>query len=829
MEEKGLKPSPEADRRTLARRAQPRPHRPAARPRQRRGVRQRPAARRLREYVDRLLESPAYGEHRARYWLDAARYADTHGIHIDNYREIWAYRDWVIKAFNANMPFDQFTIEQLAGDLLPNRTLEQQVASGFNRCNITTNEGGAINEEYLVLYARDRTETVSQVFMGLTTGWRSATTTSSTRSARRSSTSWPPSSTTRPRPRWTATSRTPRPPSSSPTWPTAAAGMPSSPSWPGRSSSSRTARRPPGPSSTSGSPRPKPETFTSLIPVEAQKLRARLADRDSAAKKTTAGEIELADVGDFEKDQAFSYGTWVKPSRANLGGALLSRMDEGDDYRGWDLWLEGGKVAAHIIHKWPDDALKVVSDGTLKPNDWNHVLVTYDGSGKASGIKIYLDGKLRTNKVDADALKSSIRTKVPFKLGQRSNSSKVEEAIFQDLRVYGRALSAEEVDRLVNATRAGLPRLEAGRQADPARGRRRLRLVSLDPGRPRRRSRRARDPREGARRDQGEGYHRPHHGREARARDGLHPLPGRLRQAKDPVKADTPDALPPMPSDLPKNRLGFAQWLVRPEHPLTARVTVNRFWQEIFGTGLVKTAGDFGLSGELPTHPELLDWLAVDFRDTAGTSRHSSSRSGTSAAYRQSASTTPEAVEKDPQNRYLARGPRYRMDAEMVRDYALAVSGLLVPKIGGPSVRPYQPEGVWEAVAMPGSDTRNYRQDKGEKLYRGASTPSGSGPPRRPRWTSSTPRPARSAPSAGSGPTPRSRPSPPSTTSSSSRPPGTWPRSILKEGGDWTIPDRPRRPRLLARPFRPEELRSSGSRSKGSLPTTRPTPRTPPS
>ena len=193
---------------------------------------------------------------------------------------------------------------------------------------------------------------------------------------------------------------------------------------------------------------------------------------------------------------------------------------------------------------------------------------------------------------------------------------------------------------------------------------------------------------------------------------------GDYDKRRDQVKADTPDVLPPMPSDLPAYRLGFAQWLVRPEHPLTARVTVNRFWQELFGNGLVKTAGDFGLTGEAPSHPELLDWLAVDFRDKGWDVKAFFKQLVTTAAYKQSAATTPEAVEKDPQDRYLARGPRYRMDAEMVRDYALAVSGLLVPKIGGPSVRPYQPEGVWEAVAMPGSDTRDYRPDKGEKLYR---------------------------------------------------------------------------------------------------------------
>ncbi len=719
MEEKGLKPSPEADRRTLARRLSldltGLPPTPAVVD----TFVNDPAPDAYERYVDRLLDSPAYGEHQARYWLDAARYADTHGIHIDNYREIWAYRDWVIKAFNANQPFDQFTIEQLAGDLLPNRTLEQQIASGFNRCNITTSEGGAINEEYLVLYDRDRTETVSQVFMGLTTGCAvchdhkfdpisqkefyelAAFFNNTTQAAMDGNVKDTPPTVFVPsepdRDRWDDL--------------VAELGMAKQ-----KFEDHKKTARPEFDKWLAAS---KPETYAAMIPVEGQKLRASLADRDSTAKKTTAGEIELADVGDFEKDQAFSYGTWVKPSRANLGGALLSRMDEGPDFRGWDLWLEGGKVAAHIISKWQEDALKVVSDGTLKPNVWNHVMVTYDGSGKAAGIKIYLDGKLRANKVDVDALKGSIRTKVPFKQGQRSNASKVEEAIYQDLRVYAKALSADEIDRLVNASRTAYlaskpadkrpaPEVDAAfnwylATQDPASKELAGKVAALE-------------SEQGSIKARGTIAHVMQERPEQAMAYIL--FRGDYDKRRDAVKADTPDALPPMPSDLPKNRLGFAQWLVRPEHPLTARVTVNRFWQEFFGVGLVKTAGDFGLSGEPPSHPELLDWLAVDFRDNGWDVKAFFKQVVTSAAYRQSAATTPEAVEKDPQNRYLARGPRYRMDAEMVRDYALAASGLLVPKIGGPSVRPYQPEGVWEAVAMPGSDTRDYRVDKGEKLYR---------------------------------------------------------------------------------------------------------------
>jgi hypothetical protein len=193
---------------------------------------------------------------------------------------------------------------------------------------------------------------------------------------------------------------------------------------------------------------------------------------------------------------------------------------------------------------------------------------------------------------------------------------------------------------------------------------------------------------------------------------------GEYDKRREKVTPGTPAALPPMPPDLPRNRLGFAQWLMRPEHPLTARVTVNRFWQELFGTGLVATAGDFGVAGETPSHPELLDWLAVEFRDSGWNVKHLFKLMVMSATYRQSATLTPEKLARDPQNRLLSRGPRFRMDGEMVRDHALAASGLLVNKLGGPSVKPYQPSGIWEVVGMPNSDTRKYQADTGENLYR---------------------------------------------------------------------------------------------------------------
>ena len=235
---------------------------------------------------------------------------------------------------------------------------------------------------------------------------------------------------------------------------------------------------------------------------------------------------------------------------------------------------------------------------------------------------------------------------------------------------------------------------------------------------------------------------------------------GEYDKRRDPVKPDTPDALPPLPADLPRTGWAWRRWLVRPEHPLTARVAVNRFWQEVFGTGLVRTTGDFGVTGELPSHPELLDWLAVEFRESGWDVKRLFRLMVESSTYRQSAAATPEKLEKDPFNRLLSRGPRFRMDAEMIRDAALAASGLLVGKVGGPSVRPYQPEGVWEAVAMPESNTHFYRPDHGDRLYRRSLYTfwKRSAPPGLDGQSSTRPS-ARSAPSAASGPTPRSRPS----------------------------------------------------------------------
>lgn len=355
LEAAGLGPAPEADRRTLARRLSldltGLPPAPAV-------VEafvndDRPDA--YERLVEEFLRSPSWGEHRARAWLDAARYADTHGFHFDNYREMWSYRDWVIKAFNRNIPFDRFTIEQLAGDLLPNRTLEQQVASGFNRCNMTTNEGGTIPEEYLVLYTRDRVETTSQVWLGLTAGCAvchdhkfdplsqkefyslAAFFNNTTQNAMDGNIKDTPPIVVVPRSedreRWEALGRQ-------------VADI----------DHQLTARREHAQDDFNAwLQNHTPETLAELAPSEGLRLAVRLNGRDGSAAPLT---FESADAGDFEKDQGYTVSAWVRLPAEPVTGPIVSRMDDAQKHRGWDLWIERGRLASHIVSAWPEDGLK---------------------------------------------------------------------------------------------------------------------------------------------------------------------------------------------------------------------------------------------------------------------------------------------------------------------------------------------------------------------------------------------------------------------------------------------------------------------------------------
>lgn len=747
LESLGLSPAPEADRRTLARRLSlditGLPPEPAMVDEF--VADQSPDA--YEKLIDKLLTSKHWGEHRGRYWLDVARYADTHGIHFDNYREVWAYRDWVIKAFNENKPFDTFTIEQVAGDLLPNRTLDQQVASGFNRCNITTNEGGAIAEEYLVLYTRDRTETVAQTWLGMTAGCAvchdhkfdplsqkefysmAAFFNNTTQAAMDGNIANTPPIIQVARPedeerfkaidgeiaaaRKVVESRKIDARGAFDQF-LASANVDTA----GKSVPTEGLYLSAGLSEGQGK--------TTKVQIDGKDREVTLSDKASwqegksgKALQTTGAAFELADVGDFERDQAFSCAAWIKLQPNDSAGAIAARMDNLSKYRGWDFWVQGRRVGMHIINLWPDDALKVVAQSQVEGNKWTHVTVSYDGSSKPEGMKIYYDGVEQKTNVESQTLKSSVKTNVPFKAGQRNSSEPLAGVGIQDLRIYKKALTQAEAEALAKTSRF------TSTLAKPADQRTVAEVDELYNWWLGTNDKAYQDAVANTTKLESEQASLKTRGTTAyvmqeRSEEAMAYIlaRGEYDKRKDPVKPGVPAVLPPLPEGEPNNRLGYAKWLLRADHPLTTRVTVNRFWQEVFGTGIVKTAGDFGIAGELPVNQPLLDWMAVDFREHKWDVKRFFKQIFMSNTYRQAAITTPEKIAKDRDNRFLSRGPRFRMDAEMVRDYALSASSILVQKLGGPSVKPYQPDGVWEAVAMIGSNTRDYKRDTGENLYR---------------------------------------------------------------------------------------------------------------
>lgn len=745
--ENGLTPAAEADRRTLARRVSlditglpPTPEMVEA-------FVNDTTANAYEKLVDALLTSPDWGEHRGRYWLDYARYADSHGIHFDNFREIWAYRDWVIKALNKNMPFDEFTIENLAGDLLPNATLDQKIASGFNRCNMTTNEGGIIDEEYAVLYTRDRTETVSAVWMGLTAGCAVC---HSHKFDQLSQTEFYQMAAF-----FNNTTQAVRDGNIKDTPPVIAVPLTSDrerfETLPLLLTTARAAveerRKAARPEFDAWAASATPESLGEPVSAEGLHLLAELNEgqgktlglkidsdlvdvalSESAAwqdglngkaLKIQGAACDVPSVGDFEGDDPFSFAAWINVPANDGAGAIFARMEPGPGYRGWDFWMQQRRIGTHIINAWPDKALKVVSKAQVPANEWVHVAVTYDGSRNASGVQIYINGKSQEKNIENDKLdRSTIRTATPWRIGSRAEGSPFTGSV-ESLRIQRRMLSAGEVESLANLSRyqTTLAKAMDQRSAEETNELYNFWLKKFDGAFSEHTANLAALEKEEADiRARGTIAHVMNEKAEAATAFVL--FRGEYDQRRDQVKPDTPSAFPPFPKDASLDRLGFAQWLLSPDHPLTARVTVNRFWQEIFGTGLVRTTGDLGVSGELPINQDLLDWLAVDFRENGWDMKRLVKQIVMSSTYRQAATVTPEKLEKDPSNRLLSRGPRFRMDAEMVRDYALEVSGLLVERIGGPSVKPYQPEGVWEAIAMTGSTTSRYVRDSGDNLYR---------------------------------------------------------------------------------------------------------------
>ena len=753
LEAEALQAAPEADRRTLIRRLSLDTTGLPPSPEQVEAFVNDQAPDAYEQLVTRLLNSEAYGEHRARYWLDAARYADTHGLHIDNYREMWPYRDWVINAFNRNLPFDRFTIEQIAGDLLPNPTTEQLVATGFHRCNITTNEGGVIDEEVVVMYAKDRVDTTGTVWLGLTVGCATchdhkfdpikqrdfyslaAFFKNTTQKARDGNYFDTPPSIVLPAPgdeeRWAAV-RQQEPAARERLQDVRREAKADAEAWlrSGKRRSIKVDRFDASEVlSLEMGRRPKVRLGNAKRPL---KLSGEASVKKQQGQSTLyLGDEASAEITGFPSlaaDKPFTVSIAFSLDKGGKSHVLLSQSDPSDDNRGWILEVAKGRPSVTLtVQDGRAIGVKGIGERKIEEGQWHTVTATYDGFRKRSGLTLYLDGELLPTENIGRAiamLRGSIKHDGPLLIGARDTEEGERSGFLKgavgDMRILDRAVSESEARLLASWSAAASARRKGSGALTP---RERAALEQYYFVRENQAFASAANHLQSLQNERRAILRRSSVTHVMHEKEDSEPAAhilyrGMYDQRREEVGPATPGVLPPMPASFPRNRLGLAKWLVDDTNPLTSRVTVNRFWQEVFGTGLVKTAEDFGSQGEAPSHPELLDWLAVEFRESGWDVKHLFHLMLTSATYRQSTAVTKDKLEKDADNRLLSRGPRFRMDGEMVRDYALASSGLLASRIGGPSVRPYQPEGVWETVAMKSSNTRFYEPDGGEKLYR---------------------------------------------------------------------------------------------------------------
>ncbi len=822
LDKAGLSPSSEADRATLIRRVTLDLTGLLPTPEEVRAFVNDKSPDAYEHLVDNLLARSTFGEQRARYWLDYARYADTYGLHFDNSRDIWPYRDYVIRSFNSNKPFDQFAKEQIAGDLMPAKNLDPLIASGYVRLGESSNEGGTIPEELRFNIARERTEAYGATFMGLTVGCavcHDHKFDPTTQKDFYSLTAFFNNIDEKPfnddRPVWAPVLRIPTE--------TNRAAYDRVYAHRGELLAQLRAMRrherdlvrqwlasgknPPQPVSTdkllvrlrldegSGevlhntAPQASPATFRSTV-VPPEWGETSWLWPDFRMKSNTR--VMLGNSGDFETTQAFSAGGWFMFRSApffaidDKPGAMIAKMDTTQHNRGWALSVRKGVIIVELINESPKDlkdrkhpdlkepfdypspqnltkkelspnkppekkeppkkkeakkkdepkpdkkesagdttplvAIRVSTVTPLPTDDnWRHIFFTYDGSGRAAGVHIFVDGNPVPTQIESDNLHgATIRTSAPMQLGWRyPDANPAKELRYQDIRLYARAIAPDETRRLpfedYVAELAAKPSSQWNE--DQWHVASEFYLNSIDP--------------------QFRAIRSEMHGLDAgldRLSTGgaitqvawekptlayAHVLARGIYSAPmERVEANTPHYLPALPAGMPHNRLALASWTVSPENPLTARVTVNRMWYELFGTGIVETTEDFGIMGQRPTNQALLDWLAVEFRESGWNVKHMYKLMVMSAAYRQSAKSTPQQLAKDPRNVLLSHGPRFRMDAEMLRDIALQAGGLLVNRPGGPSVKPYQPANVWEQVSYPSSDTLVYAQDHGPALYR---------------------------------------------------------------------------------------------------------------
>jgi hypothetical protein len=736
LEKEGLKPSPEAPKTTLLRRLSLDLTGLPPTPAEMDAFLADKSPNAYEKQVDRLLASPHYGERMAMQWLDLARYADTHGYHIDSHRDMWPWRDWVIRAYNNNMPYDRFTIEQLAGDLLPNPTKDQLIATGFNRNHMINYEGGAIPEEYLVEYVADRVETTSNVWLSMTMGC-----------ARCHDHKYDP--------------------------------IKQADFYKFFAFFNTVNEK--GLDGMAGNADP-----VLPLPDDAQKIRfdritaaikkreaelpeKQLEELQAAWEASQMDRLDLAGPESLRKDLQFHYdfegnvfdaSGHYRHARMMAGEANFSNsgVGRGLDFNGENNLLRIGSAELSspftlafwfrfnqakeetILRKegaleiWTEAAVAIprlrraarlhVELGAMHVRtkeqlifgELRHFALTLDGAT----LKLYADGKpLATEIVTAGPI-SQLQSSAPLEFGVKTRRERFKGQI-DDLRLYSRVIAPEDLTQLAVHQPApailAVPKDKRTKQQKDA-----LRDYFL--------SQQAPDAIREAYLDLKQlkaakveiDYEIPSTmvmGEAEKPRDTFILARGDYRNARDKVGPAVPSVLPQLPAGTKADRLSLAKWLVDPSNPLTSRVAVNRFWQMYFGLGIVKTSEDFGSQGEPPSHPELLDWLATEFAGSKWDVKAMQRLIVTSATYRQSSKVTPALEERDPQNRLLARMTRFRLPAETVRDNALGIAGLLNPEIGGRSVYPYQPPGIWEELAYGDRfSAQTYTPSHGKDLYR---------------------------------------------------------------------------------------------------------------
>jgi hypothetical protein len=681
--------------------------------------------------VDRLLASPHFGERMAVDWLDAARYADTDGYFGDKPRQMWLWRDWVIDAFNANMPFDQFTIEQLAGDLLPEASLRQKIATGFNRNHMSNDETGIIDEEYRVEYVVDRVDTTMSTWLGLTVGC-----------AQCHDHKYDPITQREYYRLFAFFNNVPEsgllvghdapPRVAAPTADQerqlaelAAASDEAFRAFEPLRQAAAAELADQEVQVASRLPEPPGEGVALHVAFDAEPVPpARTAGtslasapgiRGQSARFDATQHVEV-DLDSFDEDLGWTIGAWILPD-----GSLscpISKIDPAGDRRGVEVLWQKGRIYVNLVHRWGADAVEVRTSEPLAAKQWRHVAVRYDASRAAKGLALFIDGQPAALEVLRDTLTGTLANDQPLRIGRRDDGLGYYGQI-DEVRLVARPLSADQIAGWARGERLrGILELPADKRsaADVER--------LLDDFIDRSSSHETRAARDAVRRAR-QAHQELQQAiplalvmeEQAAPRVTRILERGQYDRPGEEVLPGVPQALAPWPEGEPTNRLGFARWLFAPNNPLTARVAANRLWRQCFGEGLVRTLNDFGTQGEPPSHPELLDYLAAELRASGWNVKRLLRLMVTSRTYRQDSRFVRRDGEVlDPENRWLSRGPRFRLPMEMIRDQALAASGLLVPRLGGPSVKPYQPPGLWEEVSY--NAEQSYEPDRGAGLWR---------------------------------------------------------------------------------------------------------------